>query len=241
LWKQLKLMKKTLLLVANMLLMITFLHAQTADDIINKYIDAMGGKDKLAALKTLYLEGSIDASGQKLSIKTWFINKKAMRSEVGINGMTIYSVVTKDSGWSFNPLMGQKEAEPMTPDQVKSAQTEFDIEGTLVNYKDKGYKVNYEGKDDVDGTEAYKLEEIINDSLSTTFYIDPDTYYILRASDKAKVNGKQVEGKTDFSNYQKTPEGYTIPMDINSDGGEMKFTIVKINTDFDKALFTYLK
>jgi len=151
-------MKKTLLLVANMLLMITFLHAQTADDIINKYIDAMGGKDKLAALKTLYLEGSIDASGQKLSIKTWFINKKAMRSEVGINGMTIYSVVTKDSGWSFNPLMGQKEAEPMTPDQVKSAQTEFDIEGTLVNYKDKGYKVNYEGKDDVDGTEAYKLE-----------------------------------------------------------------------------------
>ncbi len=232
-------MKKTLLLLANMLLVVTLLRAQTADDIINKYIDAIGGKGKLTNLKTLYMEGSMDANGQKIVIKTWAIDKKAMRFEMQINGMTLYQIITSDSGWSFNPFMGQKQAEPMTSDQVKMGQPNLDVAGTLVNYKDKGYKVTYEGKDDVDGTEAYKIEEIINDSLSTTFYIDPDTYYILRSTDKAKVNGKEVDGKTDYSNYQKTPEGYVFPMEINSDGGDMKFTLVKVNTDIANTVFSH--
>jgi hypothetical protein len=233
-------MKKIFLFVC-MLSSVTFLKAQTADDIINKYVEAMGGKDKLIALNTVYMEGSMDANGQKISLKDWCINNKAMRSEMEFNGMTMYQVVTNDSGWSYNPMMSSKSGEPMTPEEVKISQSDLDLQGTLVNYKQKGYTVTYVGKDDVDGTEAYKLEEKISDNLTITFYIDPNTYYVLRTSEKAKVNGKEVENKSDYSNYQKTPEGYVFPMEISGGGGDMKFTLIKVNPDVDGKLFTKAK
>jgi len=211
--------------------------AQTADEIINKYADAIGGREKIQGIKNLYMEGTVDAQGQQIVIKIWRVNKKAMRSEFTINGMTIYSIITNDSGWSFNPLAGQKTAEPMTADQVKTAQPDLDIAEVLLNYKEKGYKVAYKGKDDVDGTDAFKLEVTISDSNIETYFIDPTSYYILREKSKTISNGKTDEGQQDFSNYQKTADGYVFPMAVGSEQGAAKFTVVKINTDFDPALF----
>ena len=34
--------------------------AQTADEIVNKWVVAMGGKDKLSSIKTLYTEGELN-------------------------------------------------------------------------------------------------------------------------------------------------------------------------------------
>ncbi|HXB12843.1 MAG TPA: hypothetical protein VNZ45_12705, partial [Bacteroidia bacterium] len=119
--------------------------AQTADDIISKYLDAIGGKEKLAAIKNIYMEGSVDANGQQITIKIWNVNKTSARSEYTVMGMTGYNIITKDSGWNFNPFGGGKVAEPMTSDQVKRAQIGLDAQSPLLNYKDKGYKVSYKG------------------------------------------------------------------------------------------------
>jgi hypothetical protein len=211
--------------------------AQTADDIISKYLDAIGGKEKLAAIKNIYMEGSVDANGQQITIKIWNVNKTSARSEYTVMGMTGYNIITKDSGWNFNPFGGGKVAEPMTSDQVKRAQIGLDAQSPLLNYKDKGYKVSYKGKDDVDGSDAYKLELVVNDSLTTTYFIDPTTYYIMREKTKTKANGKEEEGQEDFSNYQKTADGYVFPMNSSGENGQVKFTVIKVNTDMDASLF----
>lgn len=229
-------MKKSILLFTCLFSGAAF--AQTADDIINKYADAIGGKDKLKAIKTIYMEGTVDAQGQQVVVKEWKVIKTATRSEFTVMGMTAYSIVTKDSGWSFSPFMGQKVAEPMTADMVKRAQVDINSLDPLIDYKDLGYKVAFKGKDDVDGTDAYKLELTVSDSNTETYFIDPSTYYIMRIKSKQIVNGKTQEGQEDFSNYQKTPEGYVFPMSANSgDQGTVKFTAVKINTDMDSSLF----
>jgi len=183
------------------------------------------------------MEGTVDANGQQIVIKVWSINKTAMRYEFTVVGMTGYAIVTKDSGWNFTPFGGQKTAEPMTADMVKKAQVDLDAQSPLLNYKEKGYKVSYKGKDDVDGSDAYKLELTINDSLTKTFFIDPTTYYIMREKTKSKANGKEEEGQEDFSNYQKTADGFVFPMNSNSEQGQVKFTIVKVNTDMAPSLF----
>jgi hypothetical protein len=242
-------MKKTTFLFAALALAAVSATAQTADEIIAKYADAIGGKKKLEAIKNIYMEGSVDAQGQKIPIKSWLVIKKSMRQEFTFNGMTGYSIVRNDSGWAFSPFAGQKQAEPMTADQVKSQQAGLDGESTgmaLINYKEKGYKVTMQGKDDVDGTEAYKIEEKISDSLTQTYYIDPETYYVIRIHEKATVNGKVDEGNVDFSNYQKTPDGYVFAMNIaggagDNGGGGVKFTVVKVNTDMDAKLFSPTK
>ena len=87
------------------------LYAQTADDIANKSLDAIGGKDKLLAIKNLYMEGDIHANGEQIQIKNWWVCHKAMRTQYTLMGMTGYSIVTKDSGWNYNPFNGQKQAD----------------------------------------------------------------------------------------------------------------------------------
>lgn len=215
-------------------------NAQTAGDIINKYINAMGGKDKLLSIKNVYMEGSMDLNGSPMTIKYWIVNKKAVRYEYTINGMTSYNIITNDSGWIFSPMMGQKQAVPMTAGLVHSSQPELDPEGLLINYNTNGYKVDLKGKDDVDGTPAYKIIEKISDSLSNTYYIDTASYYILRITTKAMVDGKQLDMSRDLSNYQKTQDGYTFPMNMGLGmmmGGQVKFTTVKVNTDIEPNLF----
>jgi hypothetical protein len=229
-------MKKTFVLLACLFTGIA-VFAQTADDIINKYAEAIGGKDKFKAIKNIYMEGSVDAQGQQIVIKNWKVVKTASRSEFTVMGMTGYSIVTKDSGWNFSPFQGQKTAEPMTADMVKRAQPELNSVDVLIDYKDMGYKVAYKGKDDVDGTDAYKIELTVSDSNVDTYFIDPTTYYIMRVKSKEIANGKTVESSTDFSNYQKTPDGYMFPMSIGGEQGAVKFTAIKVNTDMDASLF----
>ena len=41
------------------------LKAQTVDEIINKHIDAIGGKDKVAGVKTLSIESTLEVMGNE--------------------------------------------------------------------------------------------------------------------------------------------------------------------------------
>jgi hypothetical protein len=231
-------MKKTTLLLAG-LVFATGAYAQTADEIINKHADAIGGRQKLAAIKNIYMEGKSNINGTDVPFKVWTVDKQATRIEFSFGGMTGYTIIRKDSGWGFSPFAGQTHPEPMTADQVKGSQSQLDAAGdNLIDYKTKGYKVTFEGKDDVDGTEAFKLQLKISDSLVETYYIDPESYYVIRVHTKETANGKVEEGNQDLSNYQKTADGYTFPMALSGGpGGDQKITTIKVNTEIDPNLF----
>src|SRR6185312_5394411 len=122
-------MKKNILVLTALAFATLGANAQTADDIINKYADAIGGRKKLEAIKNIYMEGSVDAQGQKIPLKMWLVVNKSFRTEYTFSGMTGYTIIRSDSGWNYSPFAGQKQAEPMTADQVKSAQSQLEGEG----------------------------------------------------------------------------------------------------------------
>lgn len=229
--------KKLLLFIFSFSLLVSLAWKQedqhNADEIINSYITAMGGADKLASINTIYMEGEINYNGTKRTTRKWVVNKKAMRSEMTFNGITSYTIVRKDSGWNYSPNRGRRKPEPLPATSVATNQPNLDIEGTLVNYKAKGYKVSYQGTDEIEGTEAYKIEEVLNDSLTRTFYIDPDSHYIMRIRTKSSMGGRVTTSSTDYSDYTKTADGYVFPME----SGNIKYTVVKVNTTIDDNLF----
>lgn len=232
-------MKKTIILFSFLIGASYAGVAQTADDIINKSINAMGGLDKLNAIQTFYMEDSINGGGAKIPFKTWMVNKKAMRAEFSFNGMTAFSILRTDSGWNFMPFQGQTKPEPITSDDVKKGQEQLYVTDSYINYKEKGYKVTYEGKDDAEGSEAYKIRVTISDSASETYYIDPDTYYVVQVKSKITANGKTHEETETRSDYKKTADGYVFPMEINSsDMGDMKTYVIKINQPIDSKIFS---
>ena len=213
-------------------------YAQSADSIINKCINALGGKEKLSTINTIYQEGTSDANGNTIHTKRWAINNKYVRVQSEINGMTNYTIFRTDSGWSYNPRRGQKQAEPLTHDAVRRALFGMDIQSPFLNYKQKGYTIKYLGKDDeIDGADTYKLELKVNDSLIVTYYVDPDSYFVMRTKTRSIANGRSSSYTTDYSDYQKNFDGYIFPMEVGSGRGQTKYTLIKVNGDIDMSLF----
>jgi hypothetical protein len=70
-----------------------------------------------------------------------------------------------------------------------------------------------------------------------TLYFDAKSYYQVRAVSKTKANGKDVESVANYSNYQKLPEGISVPMTVESEMGPFAIKTVEINKNVDESIF----
>lgn len=214
-----------------------FTYAQTADEIVNKHIEAIGGADAWKKVNSMVTTGTLTVQGAEIAISLTVLNGKGSRQDITAMGMNGYQIVTPTQGWKFMPFQGQKEVEPITADDLKEAQDELDVQGSLVDYKTKGHTVELLGTDDVDGVDAFKLKETLKSGKTQTIFIDPKTYYIIRVISKQKANGNEVDVTTNVSNYQKLPEGIMVPLSIGLPFAEMIISKVEINKPIDENIF----
>jgi hypothetical protein len=213
-----------------------FMQAQTADEIVNKSIEAIGGKDAWMKINTMVMNATMKAQGAEIVLKFTVVNGKGSRQDFSFGGMTGYQIVTPTAGWNFSPFQGQKQAEPITADELKEGQEDLDIQGTLINYKEKGHTIEYLGKDDIDGVEAFKLKETLKSGKVETIYIDPKDYFIMRVVSKRKANGQEMEVTQNLSNYQKLPQGIYVPMSMSGQG-EIVINKIEVNVPVDESVF----
>lgn len=236
----------------NMLLILLLLvsgtsFAQTADEIINKHFDAIGGKEKWARVNTLKYSGSLVLGpGMLAPVNEVQVLKpfKGSLSEFSWQGMTSRRAIRADSGWTYNPFSGKRDADPMTPNDIRSGKLSSDPQGLLLNYKDKGYTVDYLGTDDMDGTDVFKIRLTTKDGDMVYYYIDAETYYILKEVQRVKLKDKEEKSYTTYSDFKKTEFGVVIPFSVqqvdengNEQGGPINFTKIEVNGAVDAASF----
>ena len=213
--------------------------AQTVDEVIDKHIEAMGGKEKLASLKSLRMETNLSVQGMDIPVIQTRVHNVGQRVDISAMGMEGFVITTPTAGWTFMPFMGQTAAEAMPEDQVKESVDELDLQGSLLNYKEKGHTVELVGKEAVDGTEAYKVKLTTKGGKVRTFFIDPKNYYIIRTVAKATVNGQEQEVTINFADFKKTEEGYVFPHSIGGafGQGDMTVTKIEVNKPVDEKIF----
>ena len=211
--------------------------AQTADEIISKHLTAIGGADAWKKVNSVITEGSLKVQGADVALTLTVLNGKGMRQNISVMGMTGYQIVTPTGGWNFMPFQGQAKPEAITEDDLKESIDQLDAQGPLVDYKTKGHTIELLGKEDIEGTEAYKLKLTYKGGKTETYFIDPASYYILRSVTKQKANGQEMEVATNYSNYTKLPEGIVVPMSITLPFGEMTVSKVEINKPVDEKIF----
>ncbi len=233
---------KMAMLAGITLLSAGIIKAQTADEIINKHIDVIGGKDKIGSIKSLYIESSISVMGQEAPAVTQIINGKGFKNEVDFGGQKIVQVYTDKDGWAVNPMMGMTTPTASSADEVKTNQVSIYVGGLLYDYAAKGNKVELLDKEEVNGVSAYKIKATTKDNAETIYYIDPSTYYIIKEVQNVSANGQMSEVVSVYSNYKKTDYGYTIPysQELTLPQG---FTInittnkVEVNKEIDPKIF----
>jgi len=211
--------------------------AQSVDDIISKHLDALGGKNVINSVKTVYVESTVDYMGNQVSSITYILNGKAYRNELDFSGSKIIQCVTDKGGWGINPLLGQTTATDIPSDQLKSSQMNLSLGGPLMDYAAKGFKVTFEGKDDKD----YKVKLTTKDGVEIIYYINNNTYFIDKAVNKLSINGQDIETTAIFSDYKKTDAGLVMPYSQEVVLPQTTFNItnkkIEVNKDIDPAIF----
>jgi len=223
-----------LILILGLSFCLSNLSAQTnVDSVVNKVIDVMGGREKLLTINSVKKIGNIEFSGQKIPYNYYAVNKVAERTEYTFSGLTGYNILTKDSGYNFNPFQGQTAPENMTSDDVKLSQDEIDLQGILVDYKSKGYTVELLDNEDVDGVDAIQLKINVTPNKTLFYFIDPSTYYVIRIKSVTISNGQQSNNSVDFYNFKKTKEGILFAYTFDN----ITYDTIELNVPVDPKLF----
>lgn len=216
--------------------------AQTAEEIVAKHLTAIGGADNWKKINSMVQSGLLSVQGNDIQITSTIVHNVGYRQDISLMGMNGYQIVTPTEGWSFMPFQGQASPEAMTADDVKEGQEGLDAQGSLVDYAAKGHKVEYLGKEDVEGTECHKLKLTYKSGKDETMYIDPKTFYLVKTVSVRKANGQEMEMNTTYSNHTKLPEGIVVPLSVSVPLGpgfnaDMKIEKVEINKAVDASFF----
>jgi outer membrane lipoprotein-sorting protein len=217
---------------------ITTAKAQTADEIIRKHIEAMGGTEKWNKITSMKLSGSMSMQGTEINMTQTVVNDKGMRMDISVMGMNGYTIVTPKEGWAFLPFQpGMDKVMPLPPDQLKASQEKLDIKNGLLVDKVAITKAEYIGKDTVNTISCYKVKVTDKDGKEQTDFFDASNYYLVRTELKMKVQDEDQEMAFNFSNFQKQPEGVVYPMTIGTPQGDFVFKTIELNKPISDDVF----
>lgn len=216
-------------------------HAQTADEIVAKHVVAIGGKEKIKGINSLVMQTSLEVMGNEASGTSTLVPGKGFRTDAEIMGSKMVQVVTDKGGWAINPMAGGK-AEALPAEAYNAAKDQLDIADPLVDYAAKGHKLELQGREKVGAVDAYKLKLTSKDNVTTTYLVDPSTFYILQSIKSMEMMGQSMDLVITFGDYKKNDYGLVMPYTLTTDfGGQFqlttKVTNVEVNKPVDMKIF----
>lgn len=211
----------------------------TANDVVQDYLAALGGVDKLRSIKALSMETSLEAMGQKMYINVMQKAPGKMAMSVG-NGQMVFQEQKFDGVKGQSSQMGQSsivtegpEFESMKDQAVIFKQLAYDMNGT---------KLELKGIEDVEGVSCYKIAvEKSNGDKSTEYYNIETSLLQREVSSQEGPGGQTVTIINDFMNY-KDNSGVKFPYTMKVAGMmpvpvEMVVEELKVNPELSDDLF----
>jgi len=221
-------------------------NAPTLDELVAKNIEAKGGADALRALQSVRFNGKVIANEGQLEFAYAQTKKRPgeVRTEFTLQGMTAVQAYNGKEGWRISPFQGRKDPEKISADDAKPLIEDAEIDGPLVDWKAKESTLEYLGREDVDGTSAYKIKVVRKNGDVNFVYLDPDHFLEIRVLTQRVRHGAQEEVETDVSDYEKIG-GVFVPFSIEEghkgDPDKQKTVIEKAeaNVPVDDAIFHF--
>ena len=205
------------LLFATLLLLPLCTFAQTADDIIDKYVEARGGLAKIKSVQSERVRGTLMfAPGVEGPFVVERERPYKMRMEVSFRDQTLIRVYDgKSAGWIYNPFAADAAVVPMNENELKNIMDEADFEGPFINSKAKGNQLEYAGKTTVEGKPAYKIKLTNKNGEVSYFSFDAASFFLVRWEGKRKSGDQEVTWESYFRDYREI-DGLQYPFLIES-------------------------
>ena len=150
------------------------------DNIVNEYIGAIGGKDKLHAIHSIKLTGQYYLNGLEYPLTVLRKRPNLYRVEISMNDKKVVAGFDGETAWEINEFRSSEANEIKDLRSKTFIERNTDFDGALVDYKEKGHQVELVGKENVDGTETYLLKVTLNNGKIENWYIDSSNFTVLK-------------------------------------------------------------
>ena len=205
------------------------LAAQTpsVDDLLAKNTAARGGADKLKAISTRKVAGTVAVQGMEMPMVVLAKRPNLMLQEMQVQGRRVVTAFDGEQAWAINPMLGDapQKLEGVQADLIRD-QAQFD--GPLAYARQRGDKMEVVGKEQVDGADAWKLAITRGDKVTHVF-LDENTGLERKISATITNGGTQLLIESIISDYQPT-DGLMVPRKIQTLVGGQAQAAVTIET-----------
>ena len=218
------------------------------DEIVDSNLAARGGKERIQALQAIRHTGTATASGGRVARVVREMKRPGLyRLEFFSQGTTSVFAHDGETGWQVAPLQGHFEPQAITPETDSAAGVdERDIEGPLVNWREKGHEVELVGRESLPGGEAFKLKLTLKDGAIRYDYVDVASRQIVRSDVTETLRGHPRLLEETFSDFREV-DGLVFPHLIETQVKDRPEVIrivvekVELNPDIDDARFQFPK
>lgn len=211
---------------------------KTADDVIQKHIDATGGEKNWDKIKSVKIVGGLSANGMDVAVTQTIINNKAYRMDISLMGQNGYTIMSDKGAWQFMPFMGDTEPKKLSAEQIASNKDKMNFKNAVMANKAAIEKATLDGNDTINSIPCIKVKVTNKDGNESVCYFDAATYYLVKQDMKVKMQDDEQEVYLTFSNFKKQPEGIVIPMTFGTPQGDMVIKSIEINKKIDEKIFT---
>ena len=215
--------------------------SQTTDEIIQKHIEAIGGYEKIKAIKTLTCEGTNKSSGLETSFKKYIIQDSASCKEGTVNGRPSKGMVSKNDGWICVPGAPRDSFHSKSNYEIKEEQFALDIHGPFIDYIEKGNKIKYLRVEKINNVDCFKIRLTRRDKSVFIYYFDSASYIIKRI-EWFWPNANHSVLTYDYT-YKTFDNGYVFVMKCLclENGVITTYNNYVINPEIDRSIFNPCK
>lgn len=210
-----------------------------AIEVLKNYIDAIGGKEKLTAVKSMMTKTTATTSMGDLAITQYVKDgKSSMKTEMA--GSTVMEQVFDGNTLQVSGMGGKQSI--TDPAAIKGARKQARMFDELDQLTSNNSLKKYLGLEDLDGKKVHKITITDADKNMTTQYFDAGSNYLVRTIATTEAMGQKSTQTMDMGDY-KDVNGIKFPHSIKVSGGAMPFTLdmkivaLMINSDLPDQLF----
>jgi len=215
----------------------------TLDSVLEGYIEAKGGMEVIDSMKTMRTSGKMTMGAMEAPFAFTYKAPNKIHTTFEIQGMKGIQAYDGEMGWQVMPFMGKPDAVELSEDELKQVKDQADIEGPLVNHKDKGIELELMGKTEIEGTPVIEVKATKPNGDVVHVFLDEEYMIEVMTRSKMKMMGQEVEAETYFSDYKEVGEN-NVPvahsMAVKMNGAvvqNLSFDQVEVNIDVADSLF----
>ncbi len=216
--------------------------AQTAEEVFNKHIEALGGESAWENISSIKMTGTLTVNDVAVPFSKVGVNFEGMRVDFKIGGVKNYLIVNQQAGWKlFSADASGEMLDLMTPEDHEKAMVLMSIKHWYLVDRAELNEMELDSvKANIDGKECYKLSMIDSRQQKVTAYVDTKTYYLVRKQVKGGEDGTSAKAITvKYGNYKMQPSGIVLPLsEENSEiGGQIAYKKIEVNSIFEESVF----